>query len=138
MTTVLIGTNRLEECEHVVSIGDVSLLDATIDDGCPLVTLSLTRGQGTVDFQITGNVVQKGALETRSMGDRFEVFQGSVVVLQAWIADESLLHLVVDFRPLGLNFHSDEHALYVGGATLSGNVFRRCKTAISLTSPLTD
>lgn len=133
MTTLVIGTNRFEDCEHVFAMRGTPLFSASIRDDQPVVTLNLRGATSAGSIQVRDNTVVEGPLVVESDPEGpTTVRSGEFTVVHAQLEGEDTLRIAVDFRPIGLNIYTEGGALHVGGATLSGNVIRDCNIAINL------
>jgi len=133
MTTLVIGSNRFEDCEHVFAMRGTPLFSAGIRGDQPVVTLSLQGAASSGSIQVRDNTVVEGPLVVESdPGGSTRVRSGESTVVHAKLEGENTLRIMVDFRPIGLNVYTENGALHVGGATLSGNILRGCEIAINL------
>lgn len=133
MTTLVLGTNRFEDCEHILARQGTPILSAVIRGGQPVVNLTLERGPTGQSIRVRDNRVMEGPLTVDSTREGRVTFRmGESTIVSAHVQNQNTLCVEVDFRALGLNIYTDGSALHVGGATLSGNVVRGGRTAINV------
>jgi len=115
------------------------MLDVGIRDGAPNITLVFPEKIVPAAIEIRDNEVIQGAIERRTDSkNRVSFWMKEQSILEALVVDEQTIELRIDLRPVGLSVYSEEGALRVGGATLAGNVFLSCETALVLDFPVLD
>ena len=132
MSTVLLGGNRLVECESILAYKGRPILKVRID---PLrVEISTPEG---LPSNRSVRVDQGG----RSPEDRvrvvatprsFAVFWEEHALALATLLDAETAHLKLDLRPLGINIYDDPDGLHIGQNVFSGNEVSHSAAAISL------
>ena len=132
MTTVVLGNNRIENCAHVLSVGGDPLLSVGMQEGQPVVNISLTPAHDGTLVQVRDNEVVEGPLVVEHEEGCVRIVQDRLTVVHARVAGDDSIEIAIDFRQLGLNVYSEPGVLHVGGARLSGNVIGNCTTAINI------
>lgn len=133
MSTLVLGTNVLEDCTHALSIAKVPLFAVYVREGAPIVTFELRSPPASVEIRVQENRVVSGGVSVLSDGPAAVAIRldGSTL-LRAAVQGPEEVRVELDLRPAGLNVYTKEDALRIGAATLSGNVIRRCDVAITL------
>jgi hypothetical protein len=132
MSVVLLGRNRFEECDSILSYQGQSLVKVVFD---PL----------RVDFSTPHSLpsqrivrVDKNAVfpsdhvRVVATPQSFAVFWDDSALIIATLMGPGTAHLKMDLRPLGIAVYDDADGLHIGKNVFSGNVARRSATAISL------
>lgn len=131
MTIVAIGSNRLEDCESLIALGDQPILQVRDE---PL----------EVDLALPPNAPKPLRIKanTREAGDvSIAVGPSTVTIVTADLA-QLVLHAVrmvsgevvvhLDLRAFGVLVYTDPQGLHVGTATFARNVIRGARVAIAL------
>jgi hypothetical protein len=133
MTVVLLGGNRFEECDSVLSFRGVPLLrvllgplriQLTIPEALPLACS--VRVDENERFPPDKIYVVSTPRSFAIFWEREHALAISTLV------DDNTAHLRVDLRPLGINIHDEADGLHIGGNTFARNVISRSATAINL------
>jgi hypothetical protein len=130
--TFTVGTNRIEDSEHVLAIGGNPLFSVDLSDGRPVLTVDLSSPPATNHIHIESNLVRVGDVAVSEQHGATAILLNDHTLIRVTVKGENDLTVDLDLRPIGLNVYTDQASLHVGGATLAGNVIRRCKVAINI------
>ena len=137
MRSVIIGTNRIANCQILISVRGSPLLQVSHS---PLqVSLNLPRDlPSRIFFEIVDNELKRKSPasipEPRIVkGEKnVSIFWDDVLLLSATLVDQETVHLKIDLRRLGILIYDDHEGLHVGKNIMAYNSFLNCMTAISL------
>jgi len=133
MSTLVIGTNVLEDCTHAFSIAKVPLFAVYTRQGAPIVTFELRSPPASVEIRVQENRVVSGGVSVVSERPAAVAIRlNESTLLRVAVQGPEEVRVELDLRPVGLNVYTKEDALRIGGATLSGNMIRRCDVAFAL------
>ena len=131
---LVLCSNTIINCEHVISIGDV--IPLIIGQGeKPLIWLQAVSEPATKKFisVIEASVPMNSAVTIFEEGDVLKVNFEKITVLQIkGNKDSSAIIDKLDLRPFGFNIFGDSGSLRAGGITLSGNTFQNLNTVLAL------
>ena len=143
MSTVLLGTNRIEDCQTLIAVRDHAVLrvEASPPPNSPRLMLSTPPGlRSGRSLTIEDNRLVSANEIARALnpkvfvaGSTVSVFLGDTLLLLATQVDPETVHVKLDLRPLGINVYDDAYGLHVGPSTLARNHLSHCPTAIGLT-----
>ena len=134
---MIIGSNRLINCQTVISLKEQPLLQVSL---LPLrVSLRLPRDlPSSIFFEIVENELKDsgGAAAQNphivTSETNVSIFWKDVLLVSSTLLDQETVHLKIDLRRIGINIYDDQAGLHVGQNTLTGNSFADCATAIAL------
>ena len=135
MTTVIIGSNRIIDCESILQLDGKVVLK--IEDDPLRVSLILADDPPRMTaIDIVDNEDRRGDPAARVVrdGTSVSVFYRGFPAVMATRLEPGVVHARIDLRKLGLVFYDDADGLHVGRNLVRSNVFTRCKNAIGLTS----
>jgi hypothetical protein len=135
--SVIIGNNRITNCQTLISIRDRPLLQVF---SSPLrVSLRLPRElPSQIFFEIIDNELEaespvSGSKPHIVRGEKnVSIFWNDVLLISATLIDAETVHVKVDLRRLGILIYDDHDGLHVGKNLLAHNSFMNCMTAIAL------
>jgi hypothetical protein len=131
MGSVIIGTNKITNCQVVIGLKEQPLLQVAFS---PLrVSLRLPPGlPSKISFEIADNVIKgeglilQPELRVVSGAKNVSIFWNNLLLLSATLLDEETAHLKIDLRPVGIAVFDDPEGLHIGSSLAN------CMTAISL------
>lgn len=136
MGSVIIGTNRLINCQTVISLKGQPMVQVSFS---PLrVSLRLPKD---LPSGVAFNIVENELKQKSKVGSNLRmiisetnvsIFWGNLLLLSATLLDNETAHLKIDLRGLGINIYDDVVGLHIGSNTLTGNSFENCATAIGV------
>ena len=135
MSVVLLGSNRFEDCDSILSVRGVPLLRVLFT---PLRLQLMSAEAQPLPLGYSVRVAEHerfppDKVHVVSTPQSFAIFWDKEHALAiATLVDENTAHLRVDLRPLGINIHDDADGLHIGGNTFTRNVISRSATAINL------
>lgn len=137
MCSVIIGTNRITNCQTLISVKGTPLLQISLS---PLrVSLKLPRDlPSRIFFEIVDNELKGEGLALNSAphivrGEtNVSIFWNDVLLVSATLVDQETAHVKIDLRRLGILIFDDHEGLHVGRNLLAHNSFMNCMTAINL------
>jgi hypothetical protein len=137
MGSVIIGTNKITNCQVVIGLKEQSLLQVTFS---PLrVSLRLPPGlPSKISFEIADNAIKGEGLTLQpelrvvSGAKNVSIFWNNLLLLSATLLDEETAHLKIDLRPIGIAVFDDPEGLHIGKSLMARSSFANCMTAISL------
>jgi hypothetical protein len=136
MGNVIIGTNKISNCQVVIALKEQPLLQVAFS---PLrVSLKLPQNAPTgTSFDIIDNVIKNGVaadtdLRIVSAQTNVSIFWKAFLILSATLLDEETAHLKLDLRPVGMAIFDDPQGLHIGRNLMAQTSFANCMTAISL------
>lgn len=130
MTTLLVGTNRFENCETLLAHRGVPVL--RVEATSAGLVLDLQTPQDAKPLRIERNVVTDGDASVICAARLVTVVANGTPLLHAAQLLEHEVLVDLDFRPLGMAIYSDATGLHIGGSTLAGNTVKGARVAISL------
>jgi len=133
--TVVLGTNRFENCEFVLALEELPLLSFLVEDGVLQVTLEVPSPPATIPVAVHANISRDNTVRVKTGSRDVTIFAESHVVLMAKLVagNDRLVEVdAFDLRPVGLTFHADATGLYAGRSVMNRNVIRGSKIGISL------
>lgn len=130
MSTFLLGTNRFEECETLITHRGVMLL--RIDIGESGMMLNLRMPDGAKPLVIEQNQVTEGEAHVVVTAPMVSVVKDETLLIHAAQVEDDLVLVNLDLRPLRTAIHTDADGLHVGQSVLAGNVVQGKRVAITL------
>lgn len=134
MGSVILGSNKISNCQTLISVKDQPLLQI---DFSPLrIHLKLPRSlPSNIFFEIANNAVQGDPppnLRVIAGETNVSVFWKDFLIVSATVLDQEAVHLKLDLRPVGMALYDGPEGLHIGGNLLARSSFANCMTAISL------
>ncbi len=137
MCSVIIGGNRITNCQTLISVKGMPLLQVSLS---PLrVSLRLPKDlPSRIFFEVVDNDIKRETLVLNSVphvvrGDtNVSVFWNDELLLSATLVNPETVHVKIDLRRLGILIFDDHEGLHVGRNVLAHNSFSNCMTAINL------
>ena len=137
MRSVIIGTNKITNCQVVIGLKEQPLLQVAFS---PLrVSLRLPPGlPSKISFEIADNVIKgegltpKPELYVVSGATNVSIFWNNFLLISATLMDEETAHLKIDLRPVSIAVFDDPEGLHIGRNLIARSSFANCMTAISL------
>jgi len=135
--SVMVGTNRITNCQTLLSVRDQPLLQLALS---PLrVSLRLPPDNPSrIFFEVVDNTIRGEGITTNPelrviQGENnVGIFWKGMLLLSATLLDRGTAHLKIDLRPVGLQIFDDHQGLHIGKNILARASFTNCMTAISL------
>jgi hypothetical protein len=135
--SVMVGTNRITNCQTLLSVRDQPLLQLALS---PLrVSLRLPPDNPSrIFFEVVDNMIRGEGITTNPelrvvQGENnVGIFWRNMLLLSATLLDLETVHLIIDLRPVGLQIFDDHQGLHIGKNILARASFTNCMTAISL------
>ena len=122
--TVMLGTNKFDNCKSIMALGTEPMLAFIIKDGILHVTLHVTSPPATTRVKIERTAKQEVNIKIEKE-----------VVLVARLNDDHTVEVeTFDLRPIGLAIHADTEGLHVGRSVMRNNAIKGCNIGISLGS----
>jgi hypothetical protein len=134
---VIIGTNRLVDCETVILVRGDPLLRV---EEKPLRLTVITPSDipsGRI-VRVIGNIVEDaqgskeiGHVKVVATDRSVSIFWDTFLLVAATSIEEGAVNVHIDFRPIGLNMFDDPTGLHLGGMHLAQSSFHNSATAFS-------
>ena len=130
MTTVVLGTNKLENCEQLIAVGEQPLLQVEIDP----VVVSLVLPEQASRPLVRRNEVARGDVRIVQSEHDVGIFttEGHFLICNATRLEPDHVVVHIDLRPFGLAIFTDGEGLHVGKSVLAHNTIQGARTAIAL------
>jgi len=136
--TVLIGTNRLIDCDTVLSLRGTPLLRVKVQPLRVSLTTPPDLPSGRA-LHVEANQLkppgppQKANVRVIAEEHSVAIFWEDSALVIATALEESTAHVKIDLRRIGINVFDDADGLHVGPSVLARNTIETCETAIALT-----
>ncbi len=126
-----IGTNLIEDCETPVAIAGVPLFSCKVGSDGIKLTFKVDSPPANTAIEVEDNEVKKGNVEINAEKHSASISLDNTKLIEVVLRNDTAI-IQLDLRPLGLHVYSDKNALHIGGAQLSYNTIRECKTGIAI------
>jgi hypothetical protein len=137
MSTVLLGSNRIEDCRNLISYRGRPLLRVEAD---PLrITLRTPDDAPDVcAVSVEDNRLPSPAGDGRqpriiAAEESVSVFWEESPLVIATRLDPRTIHVKLDLRPIGMAIFDDADGLHLGSNVLAHNAIINCESAVGLT-----
>jgi hypothetical protein len=130
---IQLGTNTFIDCETIVAIKGQPLLKvATMPLRLTIVTPS-DLPSGRVVHVVENNIEPAAsAVRVLARSESVAIFWTDLLIAIATLIDENVVHIHIDFRPLGINIFDDASGLHVGSMHFSRSTMMNSQVAFSL------
>ena len=131
MTTVVLGTNKLENCEQLIAVGEQPLLQIEVD---PVVVSLVLPEQASRPLVVKRNEVARGDVRIVQSEHDVGIFttEGHFLICNSTQLEPDRVVVHNDQRPFGLAIFTDGQGLHVGKSILAHNTIQGARTAIAL------
>lgn len=133
MKKLIIGTNLIEDCEYPFVIASTPLFSYSTDTEGIKINFDVNSPPAKSSIHVKNNQIIEGHVEIKTDHEKASISllgeKKNINIFELFIEKE-IATIKIDLRPLALHIHTDNNALNIGGAQLSGNVIKHCTNAI--------